>query len=119
MPLDSLDRRFSLLIRDLAGWECAKCGRSFPEDMRDLLHCSHFWSRGNKAVRFDRDNCDALCFECHTWFGMHPLQYEEWKLARLGEERFAALACRARQVSKIDLAALRSELRCLEASHAA
>jgi uncharacterized CHY-type Zn-finger protein len=67
-----------------------------------MLHCAHFHSRVNKSVRFDSENCDALCFECHDYFDHHPIHYRDWKVARLGQERFDALASRAREVVKID-----------------
>jgi hypothetical protein len=111
MRLESLDRKFSILIREAAGWQCARCGKYFAEDSRDLLHCSHFFSRRHKATRFDPENCDALCFECHDRFGCHPMEYEQWKIERMGEEQFAALSERARGIAHLDPGLIRSQIR--------
>ena len=105
--LDSLDREFSVFIRSRDNWTCQRCGRDFWNS-RDYLHTSHFVGRANKATRFDPDNCDALCWECHEEFHAHPEAHKAWKLFRLGPERFEALQVRKRQVVKVDAEAIRA-----------
>jgi len=117
--MTTLDRRFSDLVRNFAEWRCAGCGAEFYADDRGGLHCSHFWSRNNQATRFDLENCDALCWLCHDRFSRHPEEYRDWKLERLGRERFDALAERARQIIHPDISAIRARIRELEARRAA
>jgi hypothetical protein len=116
MNFATLDREFSLFIRARSYWTCDRCGRDF-EGAKELLHCSHFYSRRNKSVRFDSDNCDALCFECHDYFGLHKADYEGWKQIRLGWEKFDALRRRASVVCKLD-SSLRGRIRSLIRSDA-
>ena len=96
------DIQFSHQVRKRAGWKCELCGESFGE-LPELLHCSHYFSRRHQSVRFDPDNAEALCFKCHDWMHAHPAWHREWKRARLGQERFEALAERARKVNKWSL----------------
>jgi hypothetical protein len=107
MNCGPLDREFSLLVRRKADWSCARCGKCL-EDRPGELHCSHFHGRRHKSVRFDFDNCDAFCWECHGYFDQHPAEHASWKLAELGAERFEALQARARQIAKIDLKQVRA-----------
>ena len=118
MNLTPLDREFSLLVREKAGWTCARCARLF-EGAREELHCSHFWSRVNKSVRFDPENCDALCWECHYRFDQHPAEHREWKLAKMGPERFDALSDRARMIVRLDWALVRATIKALRSNRAA
>ena len=99
---DALDREFSLLVRTQANWKCARCGGNFS-GARDLLHCSHFHSRRNKATRFDLENATALCWQCHWYLDHHPVVHKIWKLMQIGEKRFEALAKRANTIARLDL----------------
>ncbi len=107
MNLVELDRRFSLAVRRLAKWRCAYCRRDFSCNP-ELLHCSHFHSRRLKSVRFDHDNAEALCWRCHGFLDNHPKAHAEWKLGRLGEERYWALHRRANEICKVDPRAIRN-----------
>lgn len=95
------DKYFSDFIRELADYTCERCKRSF-ERPSQLLHCSHFWSRRNKSVRFDRDNAASLCFYCHRYFTENPADHQYFFLKRLGQEKYDALCVRARQPAKFD-----------------
>jgi hypothetical protein len=65
------------------------------------LHCYHFWGRSNKATRFDGDNCDSVCDECHPiWEADKHGDYTIWKLAQLGKARYEALERKARSIIK-------------------
>jgi uncharacterized Fe-S center protein len=110
MDLTSLDREFSRLVRIRAEWTCANCGRCF-EDCPEELHCSHFHHRMHKSVRFDYDNCDALCWECHQYFDLHPAEHSNWKLAQLGPARFEALREKARQIVRLDRKSVRANFK--------
>ena len=110
MDMTTLDREFSLLVRSLSDWICTRCGRNFASRPEEL-HCSHFHSRRHMAVRFDFDNCDALCWECHDYFDHHPAEHAAWKLEQLGCERFDALQESARRIVKLDKKSVRANLR--------
>ena len=115
MDLKHLDKRFSLLVRERAQWTCALCHRYCGND-REILECSHFHSRRHKSVRFDPDNCAALCWKCHRYMDMHPLKYAEWKKEKLGEERYNALYQRMQMIVKVDTKEISVALTELEAA---
>jgi len=99
IKLTNLDRLFSKYIRARDQY-CQRCGS--PRS----LQCSHFWGRAKKSVRFDEENCIALCFGCHAFLGAHPALHRDFFLERLGQERYDLLEARAYQVGKPDVAAL-------------
>ena len=85
------DAAFSDCVRERAGWCCERCGGGRYEPPTSALHCAHFFGRGKWGTRHDPDNADALCYGCHQYFGAHPLEFAEWKLARIGQERMDIL----------------------------
>lgn len=62
------------------------------------LHCSHFHGRGKWGIRFDPDNCEALCYGCHSHLGQKPALHRDRKLKLLGQEAFDALQQRANDI---------------------
>lgn len=66
------------------------------------LHNSHYYRRGIEGTRFDPDNCDALCFNCHRVVEKDRKMYTAWKRERLGDERFDALVERSKVIVKRD-----------------
>lgn len=102
MKLDKADRAFSLYIRTRDNWSCQRCFKRYPEGSQGL-HCSHFYGRTRESVRFDSENCDALCFFCHKFFDEKDhVAHVEWKKKQLGEERFKALTVRANSFVRKD-----------------
>lgn len=95
------DALFSDYIRELADYKCEYCQNEFEKKDR-RLHCSHFWSRRNRSVRFDRENAASLCFSCHQKMGENPAQHTAFFLKRLGQDKFDALEVRARIPRKVD-----------------
>lgn len=90
-------------IRDM--YTCQKCGRVYPVGNCRNLGVSHFWGRGRENVRFDDDNCIALCtLPCHDYWGHGEgrKEYEEYMIKRLGQEGFEALMVRAHIRKKRD-----------------
>lgn len=65
------DRLFSLFIRQRDG-VCQKCGDNW------FLQNAHIISRSYRRVRFDPDNCMALCRKCHMYFTPRPIEWEDW-----------------------------------------
>jgi hypothetical protein len=86
-PSDSI---WSKYIRTRDNWTCQRCDKKYAPPT-SALHCSHFWSRGAWSVRFDEDNCQALCYGCHSYLGGNPQEHREFILNKLGQERFDAL----------------------------
>lgn len=95
IKIDKQDALFSKLIRERDG-KCVFCGKSDGK-----LENSHFWGRGNKATRFDPQNCDTLCFHCHMLHeGNKQGFYRDWKIKQLGEKEYDKLERRARLTVK-------------------
>lgn len=115
---DKYDDMFSLYIRCRDKFTCTKCGKRFkpPKKLEKLnkklynkcnsdaygnskgLHCSHFWGRRNKSVRYCEVNADSHCFACHNYFGENPHEFVEWKKEKIGEENFNFLQNAKNQV---------------------
>jgi hypothetical protein len=110
VTIHDFDRMFSRLIRTRANWTCAYCDKSFHW-AHSRLECSHFHGRRLKSVRFDPENAEALCWECHRYLDTHPRLHEEWKRKRLGGERFEGLRLRAQMIVKPDLMAIYESIR--------
>lgn len=95
MTTREADRLFSKLIleRDKV---CQRCGA------RSGLTCSHYWNRWRALVRFDPENCIALCVRCHAFWELEPCrEYDEFMLRRLGPVTMESLESRARSIMKM------------------
>jgi hypothetical protein len=95
------DKYFSDYIREKAGWTCERCKKEFEKPSKNL-HCSHYWSRRNRSVRFDPENAASLCFSCHRFFTENPAEHTEFFVTRLGKAKYNDLAFRARTPQKVD-----------------
>jgi hypothetical protein len=91
--LKTADEKFSLYIRKRDG-RCLhpRCPRRFDTDVKDL-QCSHFWDRAIWPLRFEPDNCDAAHPGCHIfkWETEKQGGYRDFKMAQLGQKRYAEL----------------------------
>lgn len=88
--LDDLCRKF-INLRDKS--TCVRCGRKRPQYKTEW---AHFYSRSNKAVRWDEDNSCILCFNCHYNFAHKlPREFSEWYKEHLGEKKFNQLQLRS------------------------
>lgn len=84
--VEKADREFSLWLRAKVG-KCEKCGTT------EGLTNSHYIGRREYATRFDPDNCDVLCFSCHSIFEPRKqYEYRDWKIAKMGAEAEAELS---------------------------
>ena len=88
--LDALDLLFGKFIR-LRDKVCQRCFHS-----GNSIAAAHFHGRSSKSVRWDEDNCCALCLGCHSYLDGHPLEKVEFFKKRLGEWNFDLLNSRAR-----------------------
>ena len=94
------DKVFSQCIRERANWSCERCGKYYPEGSRMGLHNSHYYGRRKAATRFDPDNCNALCYGCHSYFGTARDEYTAFKRKELGDTRFDELTLRGNSTMK-------------------
>jgi 5-methylcytosine-specific restriction endonuclease McrA len=102
MKIKPADKYFSLFIRKRDGWTCQRCGTTY-EPPTTALHCSHYFGRTRKSVRYDEENCDALCYGCHRFWEKEDREgYRAFKIKQLGERRFNALQVRANSTMKLD-----------------
>lgn len=83
MKIASSDRWFSKCVRERSNWTCEHCGKAYPQNSQGL-HCSHYFGRRNKSLRWDPDNAFAHCFGCHQKLGSNPHDFQRWAEERLG-----------------------------------
>lgn len=84
MLITPADKWFSRCVRERSGWRCESCGKQYAEGDTGL-HCSHFITRGNWAVRFEPLNAFAHCFGCHMKFEGNPDLFTAWVEQRFSE----------------------------------
>lgn len=83
MKISQADLWFSKCVREAADWICERCGKKHEEGSTGL-HNSHIFSRRHRAIRWAKDNTQALCFSCHQWFGGNPADSGRWVEELLG-----------------------------------
>jgi len=93
------DAMFSDYVRIKAGWKCEVCKRDFST-RKGSLHCSHFFGRRSKSVRWCEANCIAACVSCHRHFTENPNDYKSFMEKRLGVGAFESLVLKAKAVKK-------------------
>lgn len=101
------DKIFSQYIR-LRDKQCVRCHsavRLNPSGLPISHTNSHYYGRGKQATRFDPENCDTLCYACHTNWGSNSKEdYKQFKINQLGEKHFDLLTLRANSYHKKDYA---------------
>ena len=85
LKITEADKWFSRCVRERNEWICEGCGKKYPELDRGI-HCSHYFSRGNWAVRLEPLNAFAHCFACHQRLGSNPHLFVEWTQSILGKK---------------------------------
>ena len=86
-----IDKFFSLFIRN-RDIVCQFPLRNNEDYHAGVLQNSHFYGRTARSVRWDEDNCDALCARHHQFLEERKnAEYEDFKLNQLGAFKFAAL----------------------------
>ncbi len=91
MKRDKRDAAFSNLVRMRANWNCEACGKNYSDGQRQGLHCSHFFTRARKAVRWHPLNAAAHCYGCHSRLGGSPHDFKVWMKEYLGEPKYTVL----------------------------
>ena len=101
-----LDEITSLYVRTQKNFTCERCGKHI-EPPTNQIQCSHFHSRSLRSVRYELDNLDCLCSDCHWFFEKRKTtDYTDWKLKKLGKKRFEALKRKAYRSSEIKIGVL-------------
>lgn len=106
ISIDSADRFFSLCVRERADWTCECCGKKYEPEYTDEglpknqgLHCSHYFGRANKALRWFGLNAFAHCYGCHSKFEGSPHEFMLWVLGRLGQELYDLLCEKSKDMA--------------------
>ena len=96
------DILFSKLLRAKRNYTCEKCGkRHEPNSMN--LGVSHYRQRSREVVRYDPQNCFALCnIPCHNYFENNPREHDKFVEKKLGKKEYHALLLRAEQRGRHD-----------------
>ncbi len=91
-----LDKEVGRIVR-LRG-VCARCGKGAE---KVTLHCAHIFSRRNMSVRWDLDNCLALCYADHFWWAHpNPVLFTEFVQEYLGKLKYKNLKRKATIIKK-------------------
>jgi hypothetical protein len=69
---------------------CQGCGRQYEENSM-ALHCSHYFGRAKKGVRYDGLNAFAHCYGCHKKFGSNPDYFYRHYIDTYGEDALKIL----------------------------
>lgn len=100
LTMHKADEIFSVEVRTRDNFTCVFCLRTKAQGYQ--IQNSHYWGRGNKTTRFDLENCDALCAQCHMKHeGSKQGFYTDWKLKQLGKEKFELLRIKAMNPGKL------------------
>lgn len=84
---------FSNLIRARENYTCQTCGKQYLiQSLRQGLHCSHFWTRSIRPLRWWHENAIAQCYGCHQRYGSDPYLFTRFMAQRLGQDRLDQLA---------------------------
>ena len=110
--ITQLDKLFSQYIRERADWKCERCFTQYQRGSRGL-HCSHFWGRAKRGVRWDTRNGNSICMGCHLFFHAHPAEHHAWKLKQMGEREFKKLDIDAHIAKKPDEVFIKKHLEIL------
>jgi len=78
------DHWFSRCVRIINDFTCQGCGKKYDESSMGL-HCSHYFGRAKKGVRYDALNAFAHCYGCHQRFGSNPDYFYRHYIDTYGE----------------------------------
>lgn len=106
----SMDRLWSIRVREKAGYRCEYCGAT-PPTVR--LNAHHIFTRRAKSVRWDVDNGICLCAKHHVYsseFSAHltPCLFHEFVVNLRGEEWYDKLKLKHRTIKKYTMDDLRT-----------
>lgn len=95
------DAIFSDLVRERTDYTCESCGHHEPPGTgRQAMHCSHFVSRGNHAVRYDPLNALTICARCHKHLGENPYEHTKLITRIIGQVQMEILQEKSRRIMR-------------------
>lgn len=86
----------SKIVREKRVCEC--CG----ENGYRKLQCAHIISRKYSATRTKEENAFCLCARCHRYFSDWPVEFAEFVLKMIGEEKYEELKALATSGEQVD-----------------
>lgn len=93
IKITKLDKLVSEIVRNRAKGHCQRCGATKDFVQLQTAHC---WGRRKRSVRWDLENCLALCWPCHRAIdGEIPGAKEELFIRYLGKKGYTELGQRA------------------------
>ena len=87
---DAADNWFSKCVRERTNYTCEVCFKVYDRSSTGL-HCSHYFGRANKSVRWHGDNAFAHCYGCHQRMSSNPHDFTYWAKLMLGDSRYEML----------------------------
>ena len=87
-----LDVLMSNLVRCSTNYTCEHCGKHYPATLRRGIHCSHYWGRAIKQLRFSELNCSALCYGCHMRMTSDPWAHTQFMRQKIGNDTLIELS---------------------------
>lgn len=66
------------------------------------LQCAHIISRKYSWTRTALDNAYCLCASCHRYFTANPIEFAQFTIAKIGEEKYQELFHRRNSIEKFD-----------------
>lgn len=95
---DAADHWFSKCVRERTNYVCEVCLKPYDRSSTGL-HCSHYFGRANKSVRWHGDNAFAHCYGCHQKMGSNPHDFTRWAEKILGQGRYDLLIERKNDIN--------------------
>ena len=78
------DHWFRRCVRLRNDFKCQGCGVQYESNSTGL-HCSHYFSRSKKGIRYDALNAFAHCYGCHQKYGSNPDYFVRHYIDTYGE----------------------------------
>lgn len=104
-----LDKMVGAIIRSKGICENPRC-ISVRNNKLPILQWAHIISRRYLNTRWDLDNAFCLCHACHFFFTSHPVEWENFVVEKIGEERYSDLKVRALENRKLDYFSMYQEI---------
>ena len=90
------DHWFSRCVRLRSDFKCQGCGAQYESNSVGL-HCSHYFSRSKKGIRYEARNAFAHCYGCHQRYGSNPDYFVRHYIDTYGEGALELIREKAEQ----------------------
>ena len=92
------DHWFSRCVRLRNDFKCQGCGAQYESNSTGL-HCSHYFSRSKKGIRYDAMNAFAHCYGCHQKYGSNPDYFVRHYIDTYGEGALGLIREKAEDIN--------------------